>query len=126
MSNNTGYYVAGGAAAIAALAGAYVLSKHPTSPITSLPPNSTILLNGVLSVSASSITTGQSIVATVTITDNNGNTPVSGVPVIIVENTTNTEGTIITNASGIATMNLTFSDAGTYSITGEYPEYVVT
>ncbi len=123
MSKNTGYYILGGGAAAAALAGAYILSKKKPTP--SVPPNSTIYLNGVLSVSASSITVGQSINAVVSITNATTGMPVAGIPVLIVENTTNTEGTIITDTKGRASMNLVFSNAGSYSITGEYPEYVV-
>ena len=121
--SKTGYVIGGVAAAAAAVTGAYILTRPKTTTVTPPPSSSvtpSVSYNGVLSANASTVVVGQSVVVAVNITNASTGSPVSGVPVVIVENTTSTEGTVITNSNGVGSLSVSFDGTGAYSFIGSF------
>ena len=113
-------YVIGGAAIAAAAGGIYLLTRPaPSSPPTSTIPTSVPLV-GVLTANASTVVVGQSVIVAVNITNGTTGAPVSGVSVTITENTTTTEGVVVTNSNGVGSLSVSFEGTGTYSFVGTF------
>ena len=118
--SKTGYVIGGGVAIAAAAGGIYLLTRpSPTPPPTSTIPTS-VILNGVLSANASTVVVGQSVIVAVNITNAVTGAPVSGVSVTITENTTTTEGVVVTNSNGVGSLSVSFEGTGTYSFVGSF------
>ena len=112
-------YVIGGAAIAAAAGGIYLLTRPSLgSTVASIPTS--VVLNGVLSANASTVVVGQSVIVAVNITNAVTGAPVPGVSVTITENTTTTEGVVVTNSNGIGSLSVSFEGTGTYSFVGTY------